>query len=98
MLPECEDEQALPNQSQEFDKILSLDLPRYVFLSPVFWKLTRNRAKTEPLFSFSVATLILHMKATASTLGARHPAFPYQLRHTGASTDFATGDRSLIAI
>ena len=42
--------------------------------------------------------LAKQMQRAGRSLGVRDPVLPYQLRHTGASTDFATGDRSLVAI
>ena len=88
----------MPSKTREFDETLSLDLPRYQFLGGVFEKLIHNRPRGAPLFEFTAAELTEAMKSAALTIGVRYPVFPYLLRHTGASTDFATGDRNLLAI
>jgi hypothetical protein len=98
LLHEYVDEESLPSKTKEFDETLSLDLPRYQFLGGVFERLLHGRRPNAPLFDFSMKELAEAMRETGKRLGVSYPVLPYQLRHTGASTDFATGDRSLLAI
>ncbi len=92
------DEHSVPSKSKDFDETLSLDLPSYELLGTALRRLVRGRRADEPLFTFSMTELAESMKETALLIGVRYPVFPCQLRHTGASTDFATGDRTLLGI
>ncbi len=61
-------------------------------------RLVQGRRPHKPLFGFSMRELTETMRETGKALGLKYPVLPYQLKHTGASTDFATGDKTLVAI
>jgi len=97
-LHEYLDEESRPSKTKEFDETLSLDLPRYEFLGYALARLIKGRKPHEALFRFDMREMAEAMRDAGRSIGVRYPVLPYQLRHTGASTDFATGDRNLESI
>ena len=91
-------EESTPSKTGEFDEGLQLDLPRYQFLGSVLRRLTADRDTRAPLVSLEPKELAAAMKEVAMLMRIPFKVFPYQLRHTGASTDFSTGDRLIADI
>jgi integrase len=97
-LHDFESETSTPSKTGEFDEGLQLDLPRYQFLGSVLRRLTADRDARAPLVSLEPTELATAMKEVAEVTRVPFRVFPYQLRHTGASTDFSTGDRLIADI
>ena len=91
-------EESTPSKTGEFDEGLQLDLPRYQFLGSVLRRLTADCDARAPLVSLEPRELATAMKEVAELMRIPLKVFPYQLRHTGASTDFSTGDRLIADI
>lgn len=97
-LHEYVDGGSVPSLTQELDETLSLVLPWYVFPGPVLERLIAKRPRAELRFQASTRELTEGTRWAAIRLGMKQAVLPYQLRHTGASTDFAIDDRTLSAL
>ena len=93
-----EDEQSLPSKTNEYDESLQLDLPKYQFLAPVLMQLKRTTAPRGSLWKFDQREFASLFREAGLKLGLSPPPMLYQLRHSGASLDFAAGDRDLLGI
>jgi len=100
-------ESGVASKTSEFDESLRLDLPRQAELGPALdkmlvdrwgqrWRLTKAASGGAPLFTVTAADVTKGLAKAAAKFGLK--AHPYQLRHGGASHDFATGARGLEAI
>ena len=92
------DGDAGPSKTNEYDESLLLDLDRYDFMHAPLGAATRGRSVVEALFPFSLVELRKEWIATARWL--QLPTVPalYQVRHSAASAEFNSGERSLAEI
>ena len=88
------------SKTQEFDESILLDRPEAVFLGPLLHRLALAGRMELPLFSLTQAEFGRAFRAVSEKLGllALGTATPYQLRHAGASWDFAAGTRTLAEV
>ena len=93
-------ETGLPSKTQEFDETVLLDLRRHRPLATALEKYAERRKDEGFLFIMSPGEFFAELAAAAEMLGIQKlgPLNPYRFRHTGASHDFATKERSLLEI
>ena len=89
-----------PSKTQEFDESVLLDTAESAFLGPLLYELGSRRGLEQPLFGIDQAHFGRAFKEACITLGLQTlgPPTPYQLRHAGASWDFAAGLRNLAEV
>ena len=93
-------ENGVPSKTQEFDETLLLDLPRHRALATALAEHCRGRNPEELVFTVTATELTaalaeMEVKLCLDVLGLLHA---YRLRHTGASHDFVSRERSLLEI
>ncbi|CAK0908876.1 unnamed protein product, partial [Prorocentrum cordatum] len=85
-------ERATPDNVGEFDLSVKLDSSWLLWLGPVLEKLQRQDP-TKPVWQFDYPQLLREMRSTCDTLQLGRIT-PYQARHSGASIDRASNERS----
>ena len=94
-------ELAQPSKTQEFDESVLLDRPESWFLGPLLHRQAWHMGLENPLFRTSQLQLGAAWRAACASLqlsdGGLCPT-PYQLRHAGASWEFAAGHRNLAEV
>jgi hypothetical protein len=89
-----------PSKTQEFDESILLDKVDSVFLGPLLYRHAVHHGLEQPLFVTTQRQFGEAFRAacTVLRLDKDGPPSPYQIRHAGASWDFAAGDRTLAEV
>ncbi|CAE8603762.1 unnamed protein product [Polarella glacialis] len=95
-------EEAVPSKTHEFDETVQIDLPHHQWVGPSLVQIMslRSRPGDEVVFKITQLQFAKLLKEAVTEMrleGAGEP-HPYRLRHGGASTDYAAGDRPLVDI
>ena len=84
------------SKTGEKDVSMLLDGQRFSWLTPLYLEIAR-RAPEAPLFLFSYPVFCTLFAGACAALGVTN-VVPYQMRHTGASLDRASGARTLLEV
>ena len=94
---EFEGEGSLGSKTGEFDESLLLDREPFLFLGECLRRQGAGRRPDQSLFDLDQPTFSGLFRKAGQELGLVD-IHPYQLRHTGASVEFASQSRSLAEI
>jgi len=88
-----------PGKTNEFDHIVSLDLPRQQWLGRVLGKFMKTRSLSEPAWGLTYEHFLRYFRLGLEACQAQvlRPS-PYGLRHGGASHDRAVRARGLLSV
>ena len=88
------------SKTLEFDESILLDRPESVFLGPLLHGWAVRRGMNVPIFALTQLEYAQCFRASCAALrlDVLGPPTPHQLRHAGASWDFAAGARNLSEI
>jgi len=89
-----------PSKTQEYDESILLDRADSAFLGPLLFRLAQARGRGLPLFVVTQKQFGASFREACLRLGLDQGNLPtpYQLRHAGASWEFAAGVRTLAEI
>ena len=87
-----------PSKTGVFDESIQLDLPEHKYLGLLCAKMKLLRAEGFPLWPHTYAELGVEFKRAVEQLKYPQGTEMYQLRHTGASADFASNKRTIEAV
>ena len=89
------DEERGCSKTGQFDEGVLLDLPRHRCIVHLLAMMSAGRPKSSPLVPMAAPDLAKFMQDFGVRLRLPFRPLPYQLRHTGASTDMAERARPL---
>ena len=88
-------EDSRPSKTGEFNEALSLDLARFAFVGRFLEQLMAGKQSSVRLVPLRPGQLAEVMAGYQERWGIPFEMRPYQLRHSGASIDYASGDRRI---